>query len=673
MRAAARALNSLRSLIVPLTLLLWLTASATEANGRDFMPRLALFEGAMELGLSHEEFENRTNGRGIGTDDTMTTERLKLGTVGYVYHPRFITYKLKGAWGLRQEQFDSDASSPVRTGRSTAEYDLHAWILPEHPYNLEVFTARRNPLLLGRLAPGTSTVSYEKGAVARYLRMPWSLEAGVTDASTSGQHTFGYDSRSTYASGTSFLGFMTTTVSYFRVGTTQQGGLVENTRYRYYLNNQLNLPLFNLNTRLERHDEDQGGLAATPARNERTSWNEDLTVPLPYNFQAGASYSRDNNWTTSFPPAPRLPEESFARNESERFTLKHDLYASLRTSYNLQYTNVDSTTGNSDSKFESINTIYTKLIPGGRLTAGGTLSRNEQSRRGAPIILREPHQLIVPGSFFLGGTRIDPSSITVWVQLPSGTLVLLDPVNYLVQQAGPRFEIFILNLPPPFAAGVSYPFRVDYAMITADAELLNRQIAFNLGLQLFENRVNPYYSHSKSDQEVTGGTLPGGPDSTTSDTVGLQLMLTPVSLLGEYVNYRSLTSPFETWRASADYARQLHLTTTVTARVFHSRTVYAETSLGAAAYSDELTETALGIQKDLPEKRLNLSASTAYAYRRTFATTHAYTANAIVLWRMGRVEARAGASTAYSSSDFLLGHQRAKTNYYYATITRHLF
>ncbi len=674
MTMISRAEKSLRRTGRTLAAILWLlTPAAAMGAEKIFFPQLSAFEGDMEFGLSREEYNNKTNGRGIGTEDSTATERLRLGTVGYVYHPRFITFRLKGAWGLRQEDFDSESVGHRRTSGTTEEYDLRAWLLPEHPYNLELYTVRRNPLLAGRLQPGSNIVSYEKGATFRYLWMPWSFETGVNQVNTSGNNTFAYDSHGVFAAGSAFLGPTTTSASYFRTVTEELSGVRENTRDRYYLSNRISQPLFTLNSRVEQQEEHRGGLTRMPATDDRLNWNEDITIPLPAHFLASAFYNVDRERTSMLFFPPDLPEQSFSRTETGRFTLNHILYASLRTNYSVQYLDIGSSTGNSDSVSQSVSTVYTKLIPGGRLTLGGLLNRGEQTRKGAPTTLREAHQIVAPGSFFLNGTQVNISTISVWIQDPPGSPVLLQPFQYQVNQAGPRTEIQILSLPVPFALGIPHQFLVDYQTIPADVALLNRQTGYNLRLELFNNTMNPYYNHSSNEQRVVSGRIPGGPDLTTSDTIGLQVLVAPFSLLAEYANYRSRTNPFESWRAGADYALQMTESASVTARLFHSRTAYADTIQGTKGYSDELTETSVQFRRDLPEQHLNLSAGGSYAVRYTFTTTQAYSANAIILWRLGKLEARAGATSTYSTSSLPHGQQRASSNYYYFTLTRHLF
>lgn len=640
------------------------------AAERSFLPRLVTFDGELEAGMRHESYKNQTDGRGLETSDTTATERLRLSTRGFVYHPRFVTFRLMGALGLRQERFSSEIASQ-RASEVSEEYDIRAWILPEHPYNVEVYTTRRNPLLGGRITAGGDLVSQEKGAIGRYTRMPLFLEVGTNNVSTTGQYS--YRSETSYASGSYFLGPTSTTATYSHV-TATNAAAVSTIRDRYYAVNDISLPLLTLQSRWEYQDDLQEGPDTAPADTERTNWMEDLSFPLPGNFRTDLNYSVSRDRVTSMAAAPAPFDSILTRTENERVSVSHDLYASLRTSYNMNYTVLDSTGGESRTAAQSLNALYTKRITGGRLTAGGSLSRMNQERRGALVVF-ETHETTAPGIFDLNQQLADISSVAVWVVDPSGALVpLVAGLHYTVSPSGPPWRILILlNLPVPIAT--SYTFKVTYAPVPADFELLNDGSSYNLSLELFDNMVGPYYNHMNLKQEVVSGFLPGGPDNVTSDVAGLRLQRVPYYVLGEYQNYRSQLNPFEAWRLRGEYRGQAAPSLIVTGILSHSRTVYEKTltSQGIRGYADEITEVIGTLQKDLPRRYLNLNASVSYVLRKTFATTETFSAYGSLLWRIGQLDVRAGISLSYAASALIVGRQRSSSEYYYLTLTRSLF
>jgi hypothetical protein len=647
-----------------------LTPEPAPAEERSFLPRLVTFDGELEAGMTHESYENQTDGRGLKTSDTMATERLRLGTRGFVYHPRFVTFRLMGALGLRQERFSSEIASQ-RSSAVSEEYDLRAWILPEHPYNLEVYTSRRNPLLGGRITPGTDLVSQEKGVIGRYTRMPLFLEVGTNDVSTTGQYS--YRSATSYASGSYFLGPTATTATYSHV-TATNAAAVSTIRDRYYAVNDISVPLLTLQSRWELQDDHQEEPTTAPADTERMNWMEDLSFPLPGNFRTDLNYSVSRDRVMSMAAAPPPFDSIFTRTENERVSVSHDLYASLRTSYNINYTVMDSTGGESRNAIQTLNALYTKRIPKGRLTAGGSLSSTNQERRGAPVVF-ETHQTAAPGVFDLNLPLADVSSVSVWVVDPSGALVpLVAGMHYTMSPSGPPWQITISAfLPVPPAS--SYTFIVTYTPVSANVELHSEGAAYNLSLELFDSRINPYYNHMDLQQEVVSGFLPGGPDDVTSDTVGLRLRRAPYSVLGEYQNYRSRLNPFEGWKLRAEYRVMADQTDIITGLLSHSRTVYplTLTAQGSRGYSDELTELGARIERNLPRRRINLIADVSYTLRRTYATTETFSAHGSLLWQIGQLDVRTGVSISYAASALTVGRQRAMSEYYYLTLTRSLF
>ena len=123
------------------------TALALPAS---FGPALTSFEGEVEVGLTHEKDQNTHNGRGVKTEDRTAVERVRLNTIGYVYHPRFLLFSLGGTLGLLEEDYESSSGLSRRGTRWADEYAVRGILLPEHPYNLEVFALRQGPFIKPR-------------------------------------------------------------------------------------------------------------------------------------------------------------------------------------------------------------------------------------------------------------------------------------------------------------------------------------------------------------------------------------------------------------------------------------------------------------------------------------------------------------------------------------------
>ena len=307
MTIRARALAGLRRTGMALAIIASFFSPVTAAGyGRSFIPELAKFEGDLEVGFTHEAYDNKVRGVGFSTSDSIAIERLRLGTLGFIYDPRFVTFDLDVAWGLRQEKFDS-RSSTTRSSGTTGEYSARAYVLPEHPYNLEMYASRTSPIFYGRLAPSGHIVSDQKGVIAKYREKPFSLEAGVSDNSVRGSHNGDYNSDTEHVSGTAYLGPTITTLNYFQSSADRSSDR-HTDRVRYSMNNELNLPWFMLSSRVDTEEEHQNEQRTGPTNRDRMNWLELLRLPLPGRFHLEASYGIDRDLITydEFAPEPNL-------------------------------------------------------------------------------------------------------------------------------------------------------------------------------------------------------------------------------------------------------------------------------------------------------------------------------------------------------------------------------
>src|SRR5262249_53310998 len=95
--------------------------------------------------LEHDEQSN--DFRSFSWTDTFFRERLTVYSNGFVYDPRFLLYQLSLSAALKQENFDASYLSNTGWQHGTGyEYDTRLIFLSEHPYNLELFALRYEPL-----------------------------------------------------------------------------------------------------------------------------------------------------------------------------------------------------------------------------------------------------------------------------------------------------------------------------------------------------------------------------------------------------------------------------------------------------------------------------------------------------------------------------------------------
>jgi hypothetical protein len=114
-------------------------------------------------------------------------EKLTLRSRGYAYHPRFLQYRFELSGALKQERYVTSSLAPGGDdgwgSNEGLEYQARLYLLPEHPYNLELFALRWEPMFKERSALEHDTVSESRGADVRYRKKPWFLHARYSDNS----------------------------------------------------------------------------------------------------------------------------------------------------------------------------------------------------------------------------------------------------------------------------------------------------------------------------------------------------------------------------------------------------------------------------------------------------------------------------------------------------------
>ncbi len=656
-----------------------LSSSAAFGSPYQFTPTLADYNAQVEVGFGYEKDENTTNGKGVKTKDATAVERVRLNTLGYIYHPRFILFNLGGALGLQQEDFQSNVIKSQDGARSSDEYDLRAMILPEHPYNLELFTLRRNPLIRPRFSLGRIVVN-EKGATFRYKQKPLMVSMSAIEETRTGATTV--DTR-TYQGYIGYsLGPFYNTVGHDRSQATNSF-LMQTTRSNSFFSNDLALPSLTLASRISADRTTLEDFRSPTVNDKTVTWTEQFSAELPWNLSSGATYNLFKE-TRSSDQALFLRDVLSTKSESAGVSLSHRLYSSLRTSGTVNYLSTHTNGGESRTVSESVASAYTKKIPEGRLNAGVGFTTLDTQTVGAPLALNEQHLVTYPTSttpdnFKLNSQSVDQATIRVSVDDPvSGALVPLTPANYTIQTIGTFTQINVpQSLLPSSLSSFSgiLTFHVSYSLLRSNVEFRTDIINSNISFELFNGLLNPYYSRTSSIQEVLAGSLPGGPDSLRMDTIGVIVQKKPFTLQTDYTTVSSRLNPYRTWKTVFEYREFLAETTTFIARLEREHNQYpkATAAPGTTGYTEEVTTIDLSMRQDFPSKNLDLFLKGTYQWRTSYATSTAATFNTALAWSLGKLSLNLGAAVTDLTTTFSTGKQKYLTEYYYLTASRKLF
>jgi hypothetical protein len=399
---------------------------------------------------------------------------------------------------------------------------------------------------------------------------------------------------------------------------------------------------------------------------------------LPWNFNTIITYGyfRDVQRSRDIDTEARGLRESMSN--SAGLSITHMLYESLRTIYNFNYNATLTSTGDSEVTMNYISTAYTKKIPWGKLIAGLQLSNSVLERTGAPAVAAENIQAKIFDEFTLTESDIDTKLIRVFVKDPvtGAPIELTNNVHYSVDTVGDTVKIFIIDIPfeakdpDPF---YEYTFRVTYSFLAGSIELEKSGFGYNLKLELFDRLVNPYYTYNHEKQELLSGTLPGGPDEVTSNTVGLVLQKEPYSLLMEYQDYDSRLTPSKRYRAETNYRQNFEMTTYVDARVYYTKVQ----NLAGLFDPESTTETSMGmdlkVNKRYPRKNLTVTALGSYSNRKLSFTTNTYSFGAAVTWKVAKIDLSLGANVSRIETALDTGKAETTNQTYYFTLKRKLF
>ena len=642
----------------------------------DFIPRLEYLTGSLELDMQRRDFKTTVGNRTTEIVYDASVEKMRFDGDGYVYHPRFLLFHLGGAAGLIQD-YSTIQGGTAKENHGFDEYNVDVTLLPEHPYNLELFVRQQ----IGASMPFTpqSMTTFSEGALFRYKQRP--LTFHLDAIYTSYERGSGWnDSKQYDAVGSYQLGPTTNDAGYNRTDTTTSQG-EETIRTYSYFNNTIGFDPVFLTSNVGSGRQDQSDLIAGQViETDTTVWSERLTAQLPYNLSLNAEHDyRNEDITTSYTTLSLPPAKTFNKNTINSLTLTHQLYNSLRTVYFASDQTIQTQTGEQDSSQQMLSFNYTKNIPNGTFRAGFSYQDLLSTRKGAATLLNEPHRGIpAPGGFFsINNPAVDISTIVVTIKDPAAVPpmnpVTMSSTDYIVQQFGTSVQIQITNVPIPTSTNGLYDFEVTYALLPFNSETDTKTKSFNLGLYLFEGLFGPYFSYTTSDLKVLSGTFPGGDTLTVTKTFGYSVQRKPFTFLMERTDNQSVFNPYRSLRGSMEYQEAVTEDTEVIALLSVNRINHLATEISKSVYA-KTTTTEVTVHKVFARANFHLFVGGNYTViDETGLNTKNYTLNTNLQWHIGKLDVSAIGSKTYSVSVYAAGRETAEQDAYYLTVSRRIF
>ena len=175
--------RSLVAAVLPALLGLCVLPAPARAGWQDFVPTPYQEQPGAGCRGHLREDRNGPRGRRQAQSELFVKEKLTFVSDGFSYHPRFIQYHLLLAAALKQETRARTASDTVSTNGSGFDYDLRLNLLPEHPYRLNLFTSRTEPLYKQYFSADAGAVTTRSGAAFNYRKKPYFLNLRYIDSS----------------------------------------------------------------------------------------------------------------------------------------------------------------------------------------------------------------------------------------------------------------------------------------------------------------------------------------------------------------------------------------------------------------------------------------------------------------------------------------------------------
>jgi len=674
-----------RRVAVILFAALGLGAPSAFGDASDFIPHPWDNGAYLDLFGSYESDDITRVSAPYGWDDTFFREKVTLFSDGYVYHPRFLQYHLSVGGALKQERYDTTYLEPAGwTHSSGVEYDARLFFLPEHPYNLELFALRYEPLYKEQASTQHNSVETSYGAFFQYRRKPWLTHAKYS-IDTLDQGLYSTTTRRLGLDGEYFRRYLNGNQLSFNAAynpstsTTSEG--IEGNTDQYLFGNLIDLRKVRLNTSVTRNDYSQGSTFSGTFSNDQFAWWELLSVYFPWDLRSEVSYRQLENDSTI--PAPVSGAERDLTDDTDEFTFKliHRLYQSLDTSYIYLDSSRSSSGGDNDTRFQTLNFNYTKTIPDdARLNLGLSLGRGTTECQGQVDIVDEPHPaVVVPGNFTLAQQNVHPASIAVFVKtaLPLCAVVqLIETVHYLLTPIANTYQVNITNLPLQCVFAGPYDFSASYSLTPCDYELGSTTRAFSSSVDLFNTMLTPYYSYVAVRSDVLSGVYPGIPFDSTTNTAGVRYQRGPWRARVEYQDLDWDVSPYHAYRGDLQYVGNINPTLSLYGTAAYVNKYYPDGSSAGFTdpYTDETLSASGSVRKEIPSQGLSFSVGGALSETRGFVDTSAWSLNSSLSWKIGKLDVSAGANVYGSDTSGATTVDSDRVHqYYYVTVRRVLF
>jgi hypothetical protein len=528
---------------------------------------LGRWDGALEGTVGFSRQETQTTGQASSHfEDSQAQEQLTLRNTGaYVFDPRLVTLTLGGTFGLTQERLSSNGTSDTLNGTLWG-YEASLDILPESPYSLNVYANRSQTLNNQVFGGRTESIQESEGAslYAREIYIPSTLSflrQNLNNETTTGTVTGQQNQTVTAVTYQGNRGWENSEGSL-------NYGFVDLTDHVFpqlsYQSNGGNLYYsLDFGPELDRQWNSRIRFFTRTGTSQLTTATVDELLRIDHTDHLQTDYQYFLLWTET-------PGGSTVTNTGT-FTLRHQLYESLTTTFGLQAMISTLPNGEENIYEGRLNFAYQKRLPwDGRLNVslGGGLQYTDNHFQtlesfvpqetltfatpfALPMLLKNP--FVVVSSIVITKTAVGP--------LPAGCIAPPAPPtplvlgrDYTVNPVGNLTEIvpipcsgLVPGINPGDTIAVDYRFAVPTSLAyTTESWHATASVDYHW--------IRPYLIIEGFDQNLVSGQGSRFLSDLRSDTVGLELRAdgqrVRATILGEVQSYTTPQVAYDAVRSA---------------------------------------------------------------------------------------------------------------------------
>lgn len=653
---------------ITLCLLIPAKQSAWGAAGR-LIPKYVNFTSSFKVHGLYTDRKTDSEHSSSKANTLKLQEHIVLNGYGYIYSPLFISMKTSAALGLKQNRFkrSNNNVSTSSSRRADATNFSHMFkILPNHPYNFELYGSRSTPMSVSGQDSG---VYYNYGARALYDKRPWAThliyqknEAHADTVSTS-------DSLS---ADIKFFDNVRNLAIFSSYGhNTAESGITSVTgdSYALTLSKGFRFVSFSSGYRYSKTTQEiDYFLQPASLYYDSTSWNGSIGLALPYNFKTTLSYkARENSFHY---------DDQGSSTKSEQYTLNtnHQLYASLTTAFIADYRVSTSSGGETSQENYLLNSNYRKMIPWGSILCSLTGSTAFYESQGTPKALLEKYEADSFGQFTLHFTRIDPETIVIHLVDSNDSLIHLEKgVHYEVApdpQDPEKHLIFIRpetvddpRLVQPPQGREDYKYQVSYSFLSGDYRTNSTNWGGSLQMPLFDRLITPHYLYNQYKQKLVSGYFAGNMGEGHSHSLGLGAQYKPFKGDVTHVWTESNTKSQKRLQAYVDMHKAITPFTTGIAKLeYQNSTLESKGSAGEdIELSEQIYSAMVQLQALWPQRNLTGSISGNYSFMKSVAETTNMSFFSSLSWHVNNLALSLSAS--YTDSESTYSGDTVQRNY----------